>query len=265
MNFFHKIFKTKLWFPAFVAGALIGPGISYSRIYFFHIALVFWLISYLRENSLRTIFNELKQSQAKMLNTLFLVTFIWFSLSIIWAESKVSVMQYLVFWLMGATICYAVYLSVKNKSDFDKLTLTIIIVFSIELLISLLEIITDFRWPISRFSEYVHLFGRTNDFKELATSTPYAREYLASSPTGFSWNPNHLATLITLFLPFALIHNNRLYSILSTLLLVLVIVSCGARASFLSALLISIAALFFVTAKQRLSIIFHCCPTKIII
>ena len=69
------------------------------------------------------------------------------------------------------------------------------------LLLSLLEIFTSFRWPISSLSYNNDWFGRENIIMNIL-KTERIKGYIDSSPTVFFWNPNNLAVFLCLFLPF---------------------------------------------------------------
>ena len=62
-----------------------------------------------------------------------------------------------------------------------------------------MEAFTDFRLPVSPYSNYLSYFGRNVDLSELNESV---LSYIMQSPTGFQWNPNNLAVTFLIIAPF---------------------------------------------------------------
>lgn len=153
----------KIVFDLFILSAYVGIGISYSSFYLFHLLLIvqflfFIYTLYYERFSIDKILNE---KRFKLFNLLYLVTMIWFSLSFIWAENKFYNLQYLIIISLGYSISFFIIWNVNNQKDFHHLLKVLFFGFCIEIFVSILEIITPFRWPIARFSPISEWFGKT--------------------------------------------------------------------------------------------------------
>jgi teichuronic acid biosynthesis protein TuaE len=115
-------------------------------------------------------------------------------------------------------------------------------VFVVEAGIGLLETLTSFRWPVSRYSSWAETFGRTNDYGILS-QVPFVKRYVDSSPTGFAWNSNNFSVVMSLFFPFFLIHRNQKVAVAGGLLILFLILMAGSRIAFLACAIISLVAL----------------------
>ncbi len=123
--------------------------------------------------------------------------------------------------------------------------------FIIEIIISFLEGVTSFRYPISPYSDLVVYFGRPLGYnRDLPVQII---ELLKKTPTGFRWNPNDLAVTMLIILPFFIFHRNFWIKFFGIIAITDVIFFTGSRAVYFS--LIFVAAgyfIFFVKRKQIL-------------
>ncbi len=232
-----------------VGSALVGAGIGYGKLYLYHLVLPFVAFITWRGLGVSALRDRLIVLRLPL--GFVVVTLVWYGLGVIWAADKGAVVQY--FLIMS--LCYActvlLLILVDSPGRFRLLLFTIGVVVGVEALIGVFEVFMDFRWPISRFSWHAPLFGRTNDLAELLT-TPRATAYINSSPTGFHWNPNHLATLLAIVFPFALVLPPRAWAWLFAAVCLLLVAAGGARLAYLAMLLM---ALLMVIAAPRRSLV----------
>ncbi len=200
MNYSPQFWNNKKALGAIYFSSLIlGTGLSFGNIYFFHVllVLVFSLI-FIRQEHRKTFLVIVK----KPLNLILFIVFFWFLLSCIWAENKTYALVYLVQLFIGISAALLVQFFVDDKWSFvfykNKVLFPFLLLI---LLLSLLEIFTNFRWPISSLSYNNDWFGRENIIMNIL-KTERIKGYIDSSPTVFFWNPNNLAVFLCLFLPF---------------------------------------------------------------
>ncbi len=179
----------------FLASAFVGTGVSYGKIYLFHILFIA-LTAY------SLWFKKLDFSATpKGYATKFpLVLALFFSLSIFWTPSYSEGFRYLAYLFMACGIIYLPLLIIRSEVELKKSIRLIGILSAVEILIGFLEHFTSFRYPISPYSRSISLFKR--DFKIGNDISESALEYVLSSPTGFHWNPNNFSAVMVILLPF---------------------------------------------------------------
>jgi len=222
---------------------LLGAGLSFGNIYFFHIILILvYALILLHQVHRNSMWNIVK----KPLNLLLFIIFFWFVLSCLWSENKSYALVSLIHFLIGILAVLLVQFFVDTKSSFIFYKNKVLYpIFLLVLLLSLLEIFTSFRWPISSLSYCNDWFGRENIVTNIL-KTERIKGYVESSPTVFFWNPNNLAVFLCLFLPF-LIKKSWL-SLFLFFTTIFVIYCTGSRLS-----IISIGLVLFVISLYKLS------------
>lgn len=216
---------------ALLAAAAIGMGISYGDVYLFHILLVSTIIFY---SVLLSLGRASRQHFKLPTHYHYILYFIliWFSLSITWAVNAEYAIRYVAYIVFGVTTALVVVLYAKNIAHQAKIYKLLKVIFLIEVILSILEVFTPFRLPISPFSEYVVLFGRSADeFNEITIRQLIAA---ATMPTGFRWNPNNLATMCTLLLPFFLFAKRRRNKLLGSGAVLVLIFSASSRGNMIA-------------------------------
>jgi len=128
-----------------------------------------------------------------------------------------------------------------------------IITIGVEILISILEIFTSFRYPLSAYSPYAAFFGR-NEYDDSLFSERVLT-YIGTTPTGFMGNPNNLATVLVLFLPFFLFMKNRKVGIMASFLILLITFYSGSRGSLVAAIILFIIYMVMYNLKRFLKFI----------
>lgn len=213
----------------YFSSLILGAGLSFGKLYFFHVllVLVFSLIS-IRQEQRKTFLVILKKPQ----NLILFIVFFWFLLSCIWAENKTYALVYLVQLFLGIMAVLLVQFFVHDKSSFvfykNKVLFPFLLLI---LLLSLLEIFTSFRWPISSLSYNNDWFGRENIVMNIL-KTERIKGYIDSSPTAFFYNPNNLAVFLCLFLPF--LNNRSWLHVFFFVTTIFVIYNTGSRLTIIS-------------------------------
>lgn len=222
---------------------ILGVGLSFGNLYFFHIILILvYSLILLCQVHRRSMWIIIK----KPLNLLLFTIFFWFVLSYFWSENKTYAIVSLVHFLIGILAVLLIQFFVDTKSAFMFYKNKVLYpIFLLVLLISLFEIFTSFRWPISSLSCYNHWFGRENIVMNIL-KTQRIKGYVASSPTVFFWNPNNLAVFLCLFLPF--LSKRTWINVFLFVSTIFVIYNTGSRLS-----IISIGLVLFIICLHKFS------------
>ena len=231
----------KLALVALTITGLVGPGLSYGPCYAFHVVLVA-VASLLLWFEGGRIVGRLREERWTLW---YFLAFGVLSLIALFRSPSVNEGLITVVSLgCGHALLIALILLVNDPQLWRTVLFTSAVVMSTELVLSLLEAAELARWPISRFSSAAELFGRPNDLAEL-TDTPSKAAYIASSPTGFHWNPNDLCTGLCLFLPFTLTSRRWWVGALVAAAVLVVVLAAGARIAYVVVALIAFMAIFF--------------------
>jgi teichuronic acid biosynthesis protein TuaE len=223
---------------------VIGVGISYSKVYLFHIMFIFMIayISYLS-------FIKKKKTisiQKNYIDIFPIFIFIFYSLSLLWVKNIEYGLSYTLYVFFGIGIIYISVSLFKDSITFEKYFKYIMIITIVDILCSLLEIFTSFRLPISPLSSIVHYFGREN---HLVLLNDLQLILAQATPTGFQWNPNDLSIYISLALPFVLFSNYK-YKIVVFISILIVVVIASSRGVLLS-IFLQILLYLFTYSKRR--------------
>ena len=186
----------------FSVAAAIGVSVSFWKVYLFHIVMVLVIASYFfsRKSNSRFVFGV-------KYHHIFYVMIAWYSLSILWSVNRIYSVAYIFYIFCGAMLVLSVVEYSRTIEMQSRLGRALSYVFSIEIVISVLESSTSFRMPISPYSEYVHYFGREPDLEYIATISDLSLSL--NTPTGFEWNPNNLAILMLILFPFYFFSMNK--------------------------------------------------------
>lgn len=232
-----------IYISLLVISALIGLGISYSALYFFHVTVLLILLIY--SFSITKKFNEFTVvKQISKMHIPVIVMFCWYFLSILWVENLIDYMKYMFYLMCGVFIIFFVLFQVQKENIILKIYTISLYTISLQVIVSFLEIISPFRWPISPFSKYVVFFNRPYSFEHDFSS--FQLTYLNSLPTGFAWNPNNLAIIMLIFFPLFLMFNRKnAYMKIITFLMPLIILMSGSRASVIGLLIILVVYLLY--------------------
>ena len=247
----------------FLAAAFVGLGFSYGKIYAFHLAFILALVFF--PFKVAKIFFYNKPSFEFLFPFLILL---YYLISIIWATHFVYAIKYVTYLFFGVSIIYFTFFYIKNIFQLNRLIAIFAVLLCLEMVVSLLECYTDFRYPISPYSKLVGYFNRSYKIDpNLSTTVKHA---LLSMPTGFRWNPNNLATLLGVAFPFLLLLKNKWISVIGTSLLLIVLLATNSRAVIFSSILLFVYVILFEfrLSKKLLLIfvllcgVFICVPNK---
>jgi teichuronic acid biosynthesis protein TuaE len=127
--------------------------------------------------------------------------------------------------------------------------------FIIEIVLSVLEALSIIRLPISPYSNYLHYFGRTFSFDPNVTTIQ--KNLLFHTPTGFQWNPNNLAIIMNIILPFFLFTKNLKLKVIGIISILYIIFATSSRGNIVAFfLMISIYLLFIYRYRKVVRIFF---------
>lgn len=232
----------------FLTSAVIGVGISYSKVYLFHVLLFLLFITgaYL----LSTKKYKVEKTQTNV--HLFLCAFFaWYLLSGIWSINKEYYLFYMFYLIFGLSIVFTTVYLVKNSDEQNHLFKWLAVIFCIQVGIAFLEMFGIMRWPISPYSSLIHYFGRSG--VDLSLYNDYVVSILSTTPTGFAWNPNNLSGNIMLILPFFLMSTKNSIKLIGLVIGFFMVVFVGSRAAFLAFLITFV--LWFLISKTKARVI----------
>ena len=227
----------------FIATAILGVSISYSSIYLFHVAL-FSLCVYFISSVIKNDLSITKPVLPTKYHKFFYIMFWWYLLTIVWSIDKAVSLQYMVYIFCGVTIAITIIYFSANIEKQNKVFKVVSIVFFIEIFFCLLESLTSFRLPVSAYSKYLSFFGRENVLENFSAKT--------FTPTGFEWNPNTLAAVLNITLPFFLLHKRMLVKLAGSSIILFLIVATGSRGNFVAATLILFCFIYFLNKRRAL-------------
>ena len=231
-----------------LGSAVIGIGISYGDFYLFH----FFLFSLFMVLLVQWKNLHLKLPFTKRFGNydlLFLVMFVWYAISILWAPDIGYGGKYLFYIFCGISISMTIIYFSKTGEKLNALFKTIGAVLLIDLFFALLESFTSFRLPVSPYSSLLPYFG-----KEAVNFSAFDNLLVYSDfrpPTGFHWNTNNLAIGMMMALPFFLCSHQIIVKALGTLAILIITVLAASRAVFLG--LIIILCLYLVVVKKKIA------------
>lgn len=216
----------------FFASSVIGLGISYSKIYLFHISLILLnLFTYIQINMNYNSYLKRVKLPNK-LHYIFFAMLIWYSISIMWSINTQYWLEYLFYIVCGTSISLNIVYYSHNFNNYKKQFNTISFFFILQIIVCLFETFTSFRLPTSPYSKYRSFFGRSQ--ADLSNFSDTAQAYISSSPTGFHGNPNNLATAMSIIFPFFLFHTNKYIKILGIISIIIIVTATGSRGNMIS-------------------------------
>ncbi len=234
MFFGHRNFTRDKLLSHVIFSAFLGQALSYSKVYLFHIVVLFVFLILLLRKELDVF---LKFDFKKHL--IFCYLLIWSFASAVLSPDKTLALKGLFYILCGVGILLAWNL-IQDKSFIYK---GLFYLYLANLVLGLLEAFTPIRWPISCASPWLELFKKENFGDYPLTYQDY--------PTGFFWHPNN-ASLIVL-LGFPIILNSKkiksTFKILITSLGLIFIAKAGAKAILILSVLY---LLYFILTKNIL-------------
>jgi teichuronic acid biosynthesis protein TuaE len=234
-------------FHLLIISAIIGVGVSYSKLYLFHLVIPVYCLIAVRRSDFSIFSNPLKLN----LNNFLLFNLLWFLICFLWADNIAYAINHFVILFLGTLIMFLIISNVKSEEGLQTLLRIIFYTVCVEIGVALLEMLGVVRWPISSLSFYNPYFGRTNIIQNMIIDTT-TLDYLKTVPTGFHWNSNDFAVLLTLTYPFVILSNKKIISYLFPLLITVLIVGASARIAFLVLLLMLIILFVFSPRNKKM-------------
>lgn len=249
-NIPRLIINSRYLYYAFLLSAAIGCGISYSKVYLFHLLLVATAMYITYENRRILVFPILESK----FHRFFFAFVSWYTLSLLWSSDPLDSVKYVLIVYMCSFLSLFIIYYGRLEGVVHKMFKLFSFIFILEIIFSLLEIFTDFRLPISPYSDILSYFGR--EFHLSEKYTPYQIEILKNSATGFEWNMNNLAALMIILFPFFFFYPGKLVKYFGTASCVIIILASGSRGVFLAlGFAFGIYLIFFKKSFLRISMI----------
>ena len=239
---------------------MLGIGLSYAKVYLFHIVLVINIAFILYDiiQKRKFIAFAAKQNLAAGLKTFWWLPPVWFAVLVLVADYKSEAIQYTAIVAMGAALFYSLQYYITTKKEWIAALRVVAVCVAVEMAVALLEMTAWFRYPISSLSLHNDWFGRANivqiEIDAYKDRVPVAQiiEELQHTPTGFHWHPNDMAVVLAMAFPFLLFYKPRWWSYSGIFLIVAITTFTNARLVFLSLILMSVASVFFVVTNKNL-------------
>lgn len=188
-------------FQLFILGSFVGVGISFGKVYLFHVMVPLMLWDLFKN---KITFTLTKKTSYFVLFPI-LLCFYYLS-SISWAPIQKYAVEYFLFYSMGSFILYTLLIKISSENKLKQVVKWIAIYFTIEMMICFLESISNFRYPISPYNDWVDIFA--HKYSIAGNLSPEIVTAIKTVPTGFHWNPNNLASMMCGILPFILYMKN---------------------------------------------------------
>jgi teichuronic acid biosynthesis protein TuaE len=241
--------------------ALLHVSISYGQVYLLHIALVALL---LRAALIASENDRVGVTRPQGAMELCAAAFVaMYTLSWVWSIDHLHAVPYLGYMFIGVTITLATALLCSSREGLVRLLRVAAIIEVIHIVICMLEIFTPFRLPVSPFSHYASLFGRTDKLETLE-ATDAILQQLLRSPTGFHWNPNNLAVAMVIVLGFVINVRRPFWRWTGVISIITIIAYTASRASVIG-ILVVFAVYILVLSHRRLAVTLASIPVAVLV
>lgn len=236
--------------PWFIASSFLGLGISFGPVYLSHVLLA---------GTLAVLVAELFRRRGKLVLPkpatnlhLFLAVMVgWYLFTALWSPNKLASLRYVFYLAYGSCITLAVVAYARTGRRLLGTVNVLLVLLGVEMAIALLEAFTPFRYPISPQSPLAVFFGREMLLQPWALSQR-TLEVVTSYPTGFRWNPNNLATVLNLFMPFLLMRREYWLKLAGSLAVLIVVVMTSSKINLMAWLLVVILYAVFFSRRRGL-------------
>jgi len=229
------------WMKLFLVSAVLGMAVSYQKVFLMHVVLViFTLILIIPRFRARSNFHFRQQETPLHWFPLFML--FWYAFMTLWSDHLFHSLKYLFYIENGLAIILLMVYYTENLDYQMKVFRTLTGIFVVEMIISLLEMYTKFRMPLSPYSPYLSFFGR-----EYVPGFDVAlMEY---TPTGFHWNPNDLAIAMCLLFPFFLLAKRWWVQLSGIVVIFLIVVATDSRACLITLFLMAVLSILLYQRK----------------
>ena len=230
-----------IWMKLFLVSAVLGMAVSYQKVFLMHVVLVLFAVILIIP-PLRARSNFHFKKQETMLHWFPLFMLAWYSIMTLGSDHLGHSMKYLFYVENGLAIIMLIVYYTENLEYQKKVFQTLAWIFIIEMVISLLEMYTKFRMPLSPFSPYLSFFGREyNPGFDVAI--------MEDTPTGFHWNPNDLAIAMTLIFPFFMLAKRWWVQLAGIIVIFLIVIADDSRGSLISLVLMTVLSILLFQRK----------------
>jgi len=211
---------------ALVFTSVLGLGVSFHKVYLFHLVLACVVVFNLCHHERGLLFDGLRIPSKY--HIFFSFMFAWFALGLAWSWERSYTFQYLGYIACGGALAVLVVKYVGTSlTRFQQMFHAAKWAFALDVAVGILEATTPFRLPISPFSSG-HASESLNDFSSEAMTL------ITSMPTGFHWNPNNYAMVVCLLIPFFLFHKQVRWTLLGAGVIIFLVYSADSRASLVA-------------------------------
>lgn len=208
----------------FLILSYVGQGLSYGRFYLAHAFFPFQLIALLQ--SVRGLIRNLYKPEFTHALVIFLL---YATFSLAWTD-QMHAGQKCIFYL-GYGISQILLLGSLNPDQTHFLAKSFLFISGIEVILSVGEAWTIWRYPISELSSLAYLFKK--EISPTLIGLPNdSLEYILSSPTGFRWSPNNLGFTLVIVSTFMVRFVSIPYSLLGIVITSYLNVMTGSRMLF---------------------------------
>ncbi|MEG0236921.1 hypothetical protein [Cetobacterium sp.] len=195
-----------------------GPGLSYGKIYLYHIVSIIYIIKFFIEN---------KKIEKKYLKkNMILILFFCFSVfRLISVKSLEYGLKNQVYLIIGLNIYILLHYFLNKNTNETLNMLKKIVIFAI--VVGYFESFGYFRWY----------------------TTIYESNVL--NPASFYGNMNDFAVLLTLVFPFIILYKNKFKSFICGIIIIILLLKCDSRAANI-AIILQIIIICFFKAKNKI-------------
>ena len=225
-----------------ILSGFLGSGLSYGKLYLYHIVLFCAAGVFIFFNLTKVNFSNMKSNH----HIIFPIIFIWYAFSILWSPDRLNSVTYLGYISLGIIFTYTIIFYNGDEKSLRLLFNLCSFLFIAEIILGVTETTGLFRWPISPYSPLVTYFGKEKGFD--LTKEQKILSILMRMPTGFRWNPNNYATTLNILLPFIIFIKKRIRFALISVILFLIIMD-GSRGSIITYFIILLVYLILYKKK----------------
>jgi len=226
---------------ATIISAFIGPGLSYGKVYLYHITLVLCFVWMLKKIFLKEVTGVSDFAKRFFRYDWPIIAYFGvLTVSLIWTPSLNMGIKYLSQLFLSLSVYFLFYF--LNDEEFKIVLKLILAFFLLEIFICFGEHLKFWRYPISSYSSMANLFLRETN-----------PDSYASVPTGFRFNPNNLGALIAIIGPFFYFSNLLKLNILF-LPIFYIGTAANARAALVASLIGGFFAIWFMGKNQLLKL-----------
>lgn len=236
-----RIINKDFWMKWFLVAAVLGMAISFQKLFLLHVVFIFIAIV-LASKKLRTQSGFHFDIQPTYLHLFPLLMFVWYTVMTPFSPHMDHASKYLFYIFNGLFIVLFIVYYSENIDYLNKVYRTLSVIFTIEIIVSLIETYTPFKMPLSPFSPVLSFFGRSYN-------PEFDIKVMEYTPTAFHWNPNDLSIAMTIIFPFFLLTKNIFPKIFGIVSIFIIVIADSSRACLITLILMMIVYLLMYQRK----------------